>query len=84
VDEPVYLYYRNGCHLCEEMVAFLYQRWPDFTSSLQWRDVDERDDWKKCYGDKIPVLAFGEQIVCEYFVDEAAIQRCFGDRLDPL
>ena len=37
------------------------------------RDVDERPDWQSAYGDRIPVVCWGGQEICEYRLDRRAV-----------
>lgn len=80
---PVF-YYRNGCHLCEEMAAVLFRGWPEQAAAMEWRDVDQRAEWRAAYGEHIPVLMLGENIVCALRPDPARIAEYFGAGLDPL
>jgi hypothetical protein len=77
-------YYRNGCHLCEEMAAVLFRGWPQQAAAMEWRDVDQRADWRAAYGERIPVLMQGDDIVCVLRADPARIAEYFGPGRDPL
>jgi hypothetical protein len=77
--KPLYFYYRDGCHLCEEMAALLYREWPDWSDHVDWRNVDERTDWRTCYGDRVPVLSDDRGVICEGLADRDLIARYFSD-----
>ena len=77
-------YYRNGCHLCEELAALLYRGWPDHAHAMQWRDVDTRPEWRLAYGESVPVLMLGEDVVCALQPDIARITQYFGVMANPL
>jgi len=75
---PLIFYYRNGCHLCEELASMIHRGWPAVMQELQWADVDTRSDWRERYGLRIPVLARGEQVLCELAPDAGCLQEHFG------
>lgn len=77
-------YYRNGCHLCEELAAVLFRGWPQQAAAMEWRDVDERPEWRERYGTLVPVLTLGGEVVCESRPDPARIAQYFGDMVNPL
>lgn len=80
----IHFYYREGCHLCEEMAARLFREWPQVAGQMQWLDVDARDEWRTAYGPRVPVLTLNGQIVCEYFVDPGKMTQHFGVSANPL
>ena len=82
-DRPVF-YYRNGCHLCEELAAVLFRGWPQHAQHMEWRDVDERPEWRDAYGDRVPVLLHGKETVCELRPDLARIAQYFGEMSNPV
>ncbi len=78
------LYYRNGCHLCEELASVLYRGWPEQTEAIEWCDVDTSSDWRSRYGTRVPVLMRGDQLICELQADPERLQDCFGEPVNPL
>jgi thioredoxin reductase (NADPH) len=76
------LYARPYCHLCEDMVQALvpYQRRYGFEVDVV--DIDRDERLEALYGEKVPVLTDGQEELCHYFLDEAALQRCL-DRPAP-
>ena len=51
------LYYRNGCHLCEQMAAELYPLSDDWNFTLVDIDIDESPTLINYYNADVPVLA---------------------------
>lgn len=77
-------YYRDGCHLCEELAALLYRRWPAQAELVEWRDVDQRDEWREAYGALVPVLLAGTQTICKLVPDQERLAEYFGGMVNPL
>jgi glutaredoxin len=71
------LYGRAGCHLCEEMLAGLEALEPELGFSLSVIDVDASPQLAERYGSLVPVLMLGDQEVCRYFLDPAAMRQQF-------
>ncbi len=80
----ILFYYRNGCHLCEEMAAVLRQQWPDLFAQLQWCDVDSDPEWQTRFGELIPALVVDQELICKYVVDPDSISACFGAAANPV
>ncbi|MCB1800507.1 MAG: glutaredoxin family protein [Gammaproteobacteria bacterium] len=78
------LYYRDGCHLCEELAAVLFRGWPEHAAAVQWRDVDSDPAWRETYGLRVPVLLIGERLVCEFRPDIRRLSECFGEPVNSL
>ena len=80
MSEPlaVCFYYRDGCHLCEEMAARIHAGWPQLMDGMVWVDVDSNPEIRQKYGLKVPVLTRNDQVICEYQVDQAAMTVYFG------
>ncbi|OLV16273.1 glutaredoxin family protein [Deinococcus marmoris] len=53
------LYTRIGCHLCEQAEENLAR----LEFRVQLLDVDTSAEWRQQYGDDVPVLALGEQVL---------------------
>lgn len=47
---------RPGCHLCEQLLQELYAAFPEVSWRIEEADVDSRDNWRRRWGLKIPVL----------------------------
>ena len=83
-DTAVYFYYREGCHLCEEMAAGLFRNWPAVGERMQWRDVDSREAWRDRFGLWVPVLALGDRVLSEYVLDPEQLKAHFGPPANPV
>ena len=72
VRPVLYLYSRRGCHLCDVLLEDLL---PLVRGRLdvEVRDIDSRAEWKERFDVRIPVLEFEGEVVCQYRLDQAAI-----------
>lgn len=77
-------YYRDGCHLCEEMAAAIHSHWPQVMQEMVWIDVDASAGDRERYGLKVPVLTCNDRTVCEYRLDADAMTVCFGSGVLPV
>lgn len=82
--DPLVFYYRDGCHLCEELAAVLFRGWPGHAAEIEWRNVDANPDWQAAYGASIPVLMLGDEVVCRLRSDPARLAQYFGASLNPV
>ncbi|MCW8907740.1 MAG: glutaredoxin family protein [Sedimenticola sp.] len=74
--EPVVaFYYRNGCHLCEDMWQLLREFQQDRPFQLDTVDIDLDDTLRDRYGTLVPVLAVGDHVICHYYLDPVALSR---------
>lgn len=65
---------REGCHLCEEMRAALYDRAARFPFKVREIDITGNTELESRYGWDIPVLLAGDSEICRHFLDEAALK----------
>lgn len=69
----LHVYSRPGCHLCELLIEELL---PLVQGQLviEVRDVDQREEWRRAYDIRIPVVEFEGEWVFEHKLDRAALQ----------
>lgn len=66
---------RPGCGLCEELEFELIAHFGPDTFELEHADVDSRDDWRRRYGLKIPVLLDAQgELLCSVRLDVEALE----------
>lgn len=72
------VYSRQGCHLCEVMIDELL---PLIRGRFEIvvHDIDSREDWKRKYDTRIPVLEYDGEQICQYHLDRGAITRILGN-----
>jgi len=76
--------YRDGCHLCEEMAAFLYRHYPRLFSEMSWIAVDSDAGLQRQFGSLVPVLRSGEEVLCALRVDHQRLESYFGPPANPV
>lgn len=75
MSQQLTVYLRTGCHLCEDMLAILYELQPALDFGLDLVDISGNPQLEAQYGTKVPVLVGAEQEICHYFLDKAALER---------
>ena len=71
---PIIHYYsRKGCHLCEVMLEELLPLIRG-RADIEMRDIDTRDEWRKKYDIRIPVIEYEGELVSAYPLDYDAIR----------
>jgi len=77
VRQPLRLYYRSDCSLCEAMHRELLDA--DLPIALETVDIDGQAMLVSRYGHKVPVLTDAEdREICHYFLDRAALESYFA------
>jgi len=73
------LFYREGCHLCVEMLNELhsYLQRPDI--ELQRIDIDENPEWLATYNELVPVLHVNDEPICKYYLNRARLEQYLAD-----
>ena len=67
---------REDCPLCDEFLEELAHEFPRLAAVAVIADVDSREDWRRQYGNRIPVLLDGAGLVwSEGRLDVAAVAR---------
>ncbi len=71
------VYSRQGCHLCEQLIEELLPLVKDKVA-VEICDVDTRAEWRDEYGNRVPILAYDGDIVCQYHLDRDALAKILG------
>lgn len=69
----VTLYGRPGCHLCDDARAALQRLQARVPFAIREVDITADDDLHRRYLERIPVIAIGDEELCDYYVDEALL-----------
>ena len=65
---------RQWCHLCHDLVAALEPIAQEYGWRICVLDVDEDPALEARWDELVPVLLHGEQVLCNYHLDEAAVR----------
>jgi hypothetical protein len=73
------VYYRQGCHLCEQMVVSLSQQQTIYRDQVEFTieiiDIDDNPELVKKYNVDVPVVVYQNEVVFYHFFDEEAFQH---------
>lgn len=72
------LYTREGCHLCEEMLAALEPWARARNAPIAILDVDADPDARRRYGYRVPVLMLDGEPAAHGHLDLEALERLWG------
>lgn len=69
------VYSREGCHLCEEMIASLYAMQKKIRFEFEVINIDNDENLIALFSERVPVLfdAVEEKELCCYFLDQATV-----------
>ena len=73
MSRPLVLYHRNGCHLCEQMLAELRGLYGEGLA-VTLVDVDSNADLRARYSQQVPVLMGGDRILSSGRLDGASVE----------
>jgi len=70
---PIRVFSRRGCHLCEVLIEQLL---PLVQGRLQVEvcDVDESPELRDRYGERVPVVEFDGEEICQFRLDVPAVR----------
>ena len=68
------LYYREGCHLCDDMRKEVFAYVEQYQLTYVEIDIDRDPKLIAQYNTKVPVLCLGDEEVCYYFFDQAMLE----------
>ncbi|MDH3351117.1 MAG: glutaredoxin family protein [Gammaproteobacteria bacterium] len=72
------VYSRQGCHLCEVLIE---EMMPLLRGRLEVvvHDIDGREEWKREYDTRIPVVEYDGELICQYHLDRDALARLLSN-----
>jgi hypothetical protein len=68
----IQVFSRRGCHLCELLIEELLPL-IDGRMQLEICDIDSRDDWRREYDTRVPVVKYDGALICQYHLDREAL-----------
>lgn len=74
------VYGREGCHLCEEMIASLRDLQKKFRFEFEVINIDGDENLVQLYGERVPVLfaVKEKKELCHYFLDSKVFNAYFS------
>ncbi len=72
------VYYREGCHLCEQMVdALLAQqsKYQEVKFNIKIIDIDDDPELKEKYNVDVPVVMYQKEVIFYHFFDDEEFKR---------
>jgi glutaredoxin len=73
------VYHREGCHLCEDVVASLSQLQEELRYKIKQIDIDEDPELQKKYNVDVPVVMVNDNVIFYHFFDEEALRAALSD-----
>lgn len=78
--QPLTVYSRLGCHLCEDMQNLLPSYLEESGLSFDVIYIDDNNHLEEQYGTLVPVLKAGDREICHYFLDIKALQQYISEQ----
>ena len=72
------MYYRIGCHLCEQVAASLYALQEELNFSVESVDIDKDDTLRKRYDVDVPVVTYQNEVIFYHFFDETSLREALN------
>ncbi|QLQ31231.1 MAG: glutaredoxin family protein [Candidatus Thiothrix singaporensis] len=69
------VYYRQGCHLCDEMTALLAEFQEELNFGFVLVDIDADPVLRQRFNADVPVVALADRILFRHFFDEAILRQ---------
>lgn len=69
------IYYRVGCHLCDDMIFAVQELIEERACHLELIDIDRDEALRQRFNADVPVLCHGGEVICKYVLDIARLNR---------
>ena len=77
--KSVIVYYREGCHLCEQVVASLFQLQEELGYKIKQIDIDNDPLLRDKYNVDVPVVMFNNEVIFYHFFDETELRKALAN-----
>ena len=74
------MYYREGCHLCEQVVASLFQLQEELGYKIKQIDIDDDSELREKYNVDVPVVSYCDEVIFYHFFDEVALRNALQNQ----
>ena len=78
-SQVLLVYYREGCHLCEQVVASLFQHQEELGYEIEQIDIDTDPVLRERYDVDVPVVSYQGEVIFYHFFDETALFEALKD-----
>ena len=72
------LYTRQQCNLCDEMKRDLFTIKDEYGFEFEVHDVDMLKGGSERYGELVPVLLWGQDVICYHSLDKQVLAKALG------
>jgi len=78
VVKSIIVYYREGCHLCEQVVASLFELQEELEYEIKQIDIDDDPVLREKYNVDVPVVTFNGEVIFYHFFDETELRKAIA------
>ncbi len=82
-SKQLIVYYRESCHLCEHVVASLFQLQAELKYEIKQVDIDDKSqvcsEVRARYNADVPVVMYQDEVIFYHFFDEIAVREALAD-----
>lgn len=78
MQKTILVYDRQGCHLCEQMVASLFQLQEELGYEIEQIDIDGNPKLIEQYNADVPVVIYNGEVIFYHFFDETALKEALN------
>ena len=82
-SKQLIVYYRESCHLCEHVVASLFQLQEELKYEIKQIDIDDESlvsaEVRARYNADVPVVMYQDEVIFYHFFDEIAVREALVD-----
>jgi len=82
-SKELIVYYRDSCHLCEHVVASLFQLQKELKYNIKLLDIDDQaqvsSELRDRYHVDVPVVTYQDDVIFYHFFDEIAVREAIID-----
>jgi len=78
-SQVLIVYYRERCHLCEQVVASLLLLQKELKYEIEQIDIDNDPKLREKYNVDVPVVTYQGEVVFYHFFDETALKQALQE-----
>lgn len=75
MQKTILVYDRQGCHLCEQVVASLFLLQQELGYEIKRIDIDKDPELVKKYDVDVPVVMYRDEVIFYHFFDETSLRQ---------